>query len=174
MSEELHERLRRYRAERLGRELRPRLAASLGETLGQPILLEDFLDLDRTRHIRDRFYGVLLGDLPDPGIHRGEWHMSQAQEIWAAVAEVATRVGELRALLLHQEDEYTGALRVPARPVLAHVGEVWRVEEDDLCLCTEDAADGFLLEFNYLGGRTSEWERDLVELTTWGAFAPVR
>ncbi len=86
-------------------------------------------------------------------------------ELWRAVALIAAASSDLECVLLHKHDEFTGAVRITAGCALTNVRRVWGVVGLDLRLTTDQARDGFCLEFNHVH------PRDEYELSTWGRFA---
>jgi hypothetical protein len=147
--------------ENKGRHLQKELATSLERVLGTPADEVEFLDIDSTASMRDRFFEHVK---EAPRDARRQWPGSSGEPFHHLRKMALADRGD-RAYLLNRHDYYTGAVSVSVAPVLAQAKEVWDVVGEDLCLATHEASDGFCLAFDHY------FDRDEYELTTWGSFA---
>jgi hypothetical protein len=147
--------------ENKGRRFREELAESLGRVLGMSPEEVEFLDVDATAALRDRFFEHVKHAPADerrtwPGLSAEPFHYLRKM----ALAEQGEGV-----YLLNRHDGYTGAVYVSAAAVLARAQDVWEVVGEDLCLVGPESSDGLCLAFDHYA------DRDEYELTTWGSFA---
>ena len=156
-SDELARRLR----DNEGRRRWPDFRRLLQVVLDHEITEQDRVGVEETEALKGLFYGRLrLG----VGVTRRVMTHESVAELWSEVGRLADRLADLDCVLLHQHDEYTGAIRLPAGAVLSNPARVWAVVGMDLRLATEGAADGFCLELNHAH------PVDEYELSTWGRF----
>lgn len=165
-SKELQRRLREHK----GRQLMPDFKSQLSRFLGHEIENTDFVGIETTEELRSKFFEKIKNSRikGDPDVRCKIWDPTEIPQIWAFVANIASCVDKVKAVLFHRLDEYTGAVLVPARTVLVSAEAVWGIvggpRGQDLCLSSIDLASGFCLEFDHYA------DRDEYELTMWGVF----
>jgi len=166
-NKELQRRLREHKGRRLLADLKERLERLLDCEINH----SDFVGVQATEQLRAAFFERIIRSRneSDPEVRSKTCEPSRVSQIWEEVADIASCVGGMNAVLLHRLDEFTGAVIIPARIVLARARDVWEFEGGilggELCLCSMDATSGFHLDFNHY------YDRDEYELTTWGVFA---
>jgi hypothetical protein len=157
MSDELNRKLR----DNQGRRRWPDLRRLLEVILDREFSERDRLGVEETETLKRLFYDRLRSGA---GVSRRVVRREAVVELWSEVGRLAEALPDLECVLLHQHDEYTGAVRVPAAAVLRSPARVWGAVGDDLRLTTDDAVDGFCFEFNHVH------PADEYELSTWGRF----
>jgi hypothetical protein len=85
-----------------------------------------FHDLDSTDHLGERFL-VRLAESQSAYLPVHEY-----STLVQTLFSLAERYGGIEAYMLHPLDRYTGAVRVPVRPLLARVGEVWNAVGENI------------------------------------------
>jgi hypothetical protein len=156
-----HRDLDRRLRENKGRHLRKELAEGLGRVLRMSRKEVDFLDLDATAALRERFFEHVKHARAE---ERRQWPGSSAEPFLLLRKMALAGAGD-NVYLLNRYDYFTGAARVPVAAVLAEAKEVWEVVGEDLCLAGRESSDGLCLAFDHY------FDRDEYELTAWGSFA---
>lgn len=168
-SQALRSRLRAHEVGRRRREVLPEVQGKLGHVLGEDIALDRFLDLEDTKQRRERFYTMKR---PETFVRRRMRIGCSADALPVLLQHIdrfAAQAKNLRAILLHSMDEYTGAVWVQADTVLANAFAVWTIVDEDLALCSYDLADGFCLEVDHYHWPDGP-EDDEYTVTAWGRF----
>jgi hypothetical protein len=143
-----------------GRRLWPDVRRLLSVVLDREVQDDALLTLEATAELRERFNQRLQG--------RDYKSVSRAHgataAVWGEIARLATQLPEREVVLLHDNDRYTGAIRLGLREVLANAPRVWGALGVDLCVLTAAAEDGLLL------GSYHDHPADVLELVVWGMF----
>jgi hypothetical protein len=145
------------RGRRLWPEFRRALAVALDEELPDGRLLT----LEETEHLRERYFDELKHGAEVVHLIRPK---KELDDLLGVIQRIATSHWNADAILLHQHDRFTGAVRVRVGQVLRNALRVWSVVGHDLFLTTEDARSGLCLEFNH------QEAVDTYELHLWGFF----
>ncbi len=93
------------------------------------------------------------------------WPAHEVESVEARLVSLAGSLGEVGAIWLHNDDASTGAVAVPAAPMLNQALELFVTNDSDLMLSANNATDGLRVELNHMpGGDEYEW-------SAWGIFA---
>lgn len=154
--------LRRRLRDNTGRRLWPDFRRLLQVVLDQEVSERDRLGVEETATLKRLFYERLRSGA---GVSRRAVASRSVATLWTEVGRIGQSLPHLECVLLHQHDQYTGAVRVPAAAVLRNPARAWGAVGMDLCLTTNGAGDGFCFEFNHAH------PEDEYELRTWGRFS---
>jgi hypothetical protein len=146
-----------------GRRLRPEFVARIEETLGYRPSNEDFLDIERTDDLRAK-----LRTRSTETATR-TWPESEWSSLRARFLDFAASIGSehFSYLAFFNEWDRIGALRVRSAVLLASAESFWRLTSDSVGLVTEDASDGFWLDYTHQKQMRGD---DEYELRCWGEF----
>jgi hypothetical protein len=144
-----------------GRRQRPQLKQWLLEVAHIHVTGEDFMRLDETVDLSERFIAQLRSGVRDHHV----WPLDRPAILEERLQSQADSLEEMDAVWLHKYAAATGAVVVPLEPVLRQALRLFVTRESDLMLCTKGATDGLCVELNQLA------QGDEYELSAWGLFA---
>ena len=90
--------------------------------LDREVSERDRLGVDETETLKRLFYDRLRSGA---GVSRRVVPRESVAELWSEVGHLAEALPDRECVLLHQHDEYTGAVRVPGAAVLRSAARVW-------------------------------------------------
>ncbi len=150
-----------------GLTILPGWITAFEEATKDTISPDNFLDLDKTKELRTKFFDHVRN-------FEGKPRFASNCDLGILKSGLQNRFyqGEnLEVILFHSMEKYIGALLTQANVILKKLEAIWRVAEEDLCVATLDLASGFCLERNYYDSNGGYFPAGLLELTSWGKFA---
>jgi hypothetical protein len=159
---EMESRLRQNRARRIvdGWSL------DLGNACGIAVARSAFLSPEDSSVLKTCF----IEKLTDPGTEKTWWRQQEKPLLLKHLHYLSDAVGAMPIILFSSVDSLLGAVRLPADLILRNVVAVWSVVQEDLCIATEDLADGLCLEQNFHTPDGDFHKGGVFELSVWGRF----
>ena len=151
-------------------KLRTALATRLQEVSSVEVLDRDWLTIETTSTLRDRFFEAIASqDVTEAKVFasRKGYGIVSCVMSW-----LSSRFGDREGVLLHCHDRVTGALRIRLRDAMSSFPQLWELVREDFCVFTEDMSFGLMLELNHFDANRKSTPRGTFELSVWGAELP--
>ncbi|NNM88461.1 MAG: hypothetical protein HKL95_08070 [Phycisphaerae bacterium] len=161
--DDLHFALAAHQAHRV----RSAWIASLSSVCGERIHDTAFLSIDQTKKLKADFFNIVKNKNITTTQY---WKAEEKDRFCATLANLASSATNWHVILFTANDQYFGAVRLPAYCALRHPMQIWQVVNEDLAFAFEDLSSGVCLELSHYDADGRHVPEGIFELTTWGVF----
>ncbi len=133
------------------------------ELSGCQLSEESFMPLLETQELKDRFYAKIR-----ESINRQQISLESLSHLHRAIAGLGQSLSGVDLLLFGREDEWTGAVKLPAGLLFEKIESLWTLFGGEFPVVTCALTDGLCVEWVNYRSDGSFVKEGLYEIVSWG------